>query len=246
MKKISLVALAAAGLAAPAFAADLPPGMFTRAPSVVAAAYDWSGFYLGANGGWSGDRKCWTNNGTSVDVGCGSGNGGVAGGQVGYRWQAYNWVFGLEAQGDWANLKSSSLSLVDPRVTNQSQVNAFGLFTGQAGYAWNNALLYLRGGAAVAADKYNGLGTATGIVFDRASEARWGGVAGAGIEFGFTPNWSAGVEYDHLFMGNANDTFISTGLGPNNRAAAGAVERTVNIRQNVDMVTARINYRWGY
>jgi outer membrane immunogenic protein len=246
MKKISLVAIATAGLAAPAYAADLSPGFFTKSPSMVAAAYDWSGFYIGANGGWSGDRTCWTNNATSVDVGCGSGNGGVAGGQIGYRWQASNWVFGLEAQGDWANLKRSNLSLVDARVTNQSQVNAFGLFTGQAGYAWNNALLYVRGGAAVAADKYNGLGTATGIVFDRASETRWGGTVGAGVEFGFAPNWSAGVEYDHLFMGNANDTFISTGMGPNNKVAAGAVERIVNIRQNVDMVTARINYRWGY
>jgi outer membrane immunogenic protein len=245
MKKISLVAIATAGLAAPVLAADLPRGLFANAPPMVAAAYDWSGFYIGANGGWSGDRTCWTNNATSVDVGCGSGNGGVAGGQIGYRWQASNWVFGLEAQGDWANLKSSNLSLVDARVTNQSQVNAFGLFTGQAGYAWNNALLYVRGGAAVAADKYNGLGTATGIVFDRASETRWGGTVGAGVEFGFAPNWSAGVEYDHLFMGSANDTFISTGMGSNNRVAAGAVERIVNIRQNVDMVTARINYRWG-
>jgi outer membrane immunogenic protein len=245
MRRIALVAIATVGLAAPALAADLSPDFFTKGPSMVAAAYDWSGLYLGANGGWSGDRKCWTNNGAAVDVGCGSGNGGVAGGQIGYRWQASNWVFGLEAQGDWANLKSSKLSLVDPLVTNQSQVNAFGLFTGQAGYAWNSALFYVRGGAAVAADKYDGMGTATGIVFDRASETRWGGAVGAGIDFGFTPNWSAGVGYDHLFMGSANNSFISTGLGPNNRAAAGALERNVNIRQNVDMVTARINYRWG-
>ena len=106
-------------------------------------------------------------------------------------------------------------------------------------------LLYLKGGAAVAGDKYNGLGTASGIVFDQAKETRWGGTVGAGVEYAFAPNWSVGVEYDHLFMGNANNTFISTGMGPNNNAAAGTADRIVNIRQDVDMVTARINYRFG-
>jgi outer membrane immunogenic protein len=250
MKRMSLVAMATVGFSVPTFAADIP---FARpfVPSVVAAAYDWSGFYIGANGGWSGDSKCWglTNNGAPIaptaNVGCSRGSGGVAGGQIGYRWQADAFVFGLEAQGDWANLKGSSPSLINGLVTNQSQVNAFGLFTGQAGYAWNNALLYVRGGAAVASDKYSGLGTATGIVFDQASEKLWGGAVGAGVEFGFSPNWSASVGYDHLFMGRASNTFISTGLGPNNMVPAGGLERIVNIRQDVDMVTAHINYRWG-
>jgi outer membrane immunogenic protein len=248
MKEISLVAIATVGFAVPVLAADLSARPFTKAPPMVAAVYDWGGFYVGANGGWSGDRKCWNLTNTRapvVDMGCNSGNGGVAGGQIGYRWQAANWVFGLEAQGDWASLKGSSISLVNPLVTNQSQLNAFGLFTGQVGYALYDALLYVKGGAAVAADRYNGLGTTTGIVFDRASETRWGATAGAGIEFGFAPSWSVALEYDHLFMGSANNTFISTGWGPNNKVAAGAVERIVNIRQDVDMVAARINYRWG-
>ena len=169
----------------------------------------------------------------------------MAGGQFGYRWQASNWVFGVEAQGDWANLKGSNISLGNPSVTNRSQVDGLGLFTAQAGYAFSNVLVYLKGGAAVAADKYNGLGTASGIAFDQAKETRWGGTVGAGVEFAFAPNWSAGVEYDHLFMGNANNTFVSTGMGPNNNVAAGVADRIVNIRQDVDMVTARISYRWG-
>lgn len=248
MKAISLVAIAAAGFAAPALAADFPAGPFTKAPPmVVAAIADWSGFYIGANGGWGWDRKCWglTSVAPTVSLGCNSGNGGVAGGQFGYRWQASNWVFGVEAQGDWANLKGSNISLGNPSVTNRSQVDGLGLFTAQAGYAFSNVLVYLKGGAAVAADKYNGLGTASGIAFDQAKETRWGGTVGAGVEFAFAPNWSAGVEYDHLFMGNANNTFVSTGMGANNNVAAGVADRIVNIRQDVDMVTARINYRWG-
>jgi outer membrane immunogenic protein len=249
MRTIALVAMAAAGFATPpALAADLPAGFFTKAPPMVAAIYNWSGVYVGANGGWSGASKCWglvNYAAATVGLGCSRGNGGVAGGQVGYRWQADAFVFGVEAQGDWAGLKSSNVSLANSLVTNQSQINALGLFTAQIGYALNNVLFYVKGGGAVAADKYTGLGTATGIAFDQASETRWGGTAGAGIEYGFFPNWSVAVEYDHLFMGNANNNFISTGLGPNNRVLAGGLDRVVNIHQDVDMVTARINYRWG-
>jgi outer membrane immunogenic protein len=56
----------------------------------------------------------------------------LAGGQAGYRWQTANWVFGIEAQGDWADLKGSTASLtaVIP-YTNRSKIDAIGLFTGQ-------------------------------------------------------------------------------------------------------------------
>jgi outer membrane immunogenic protein len=94
-------------------------------------------------------------------------------------------------------------------------------------------------------DKYLGTVTATGALFDSARETRWGGVVGTGLEFGFAPNWSVAVEYDHLFMGNRSITTISTGAIP--VIAAGGVFRTDSIRQDVDMVTARINYHfnWG-
>ena len=75
--------------------------------------------------------------------------GGVVGGQIGYRWQTGGWVFGLEAQGDWANLRGDNVSLLFPAFVNRSRLDAFGLFTGQVGYAWNNALFYVKGGAAV-------------------------------------------------------------------------------------------------
>src|SRR5277367_2400414 len=216
-------------------AADFPATYTKAPPPILAAVYEWGGFYVGANGGWGGDQKCWNLNNdlggpvANVNIGCNRGSGGVAGGQIGYRWQASAFVFGLEAQGDWTNLKGSSVSLRNPLMTNQSQINGLGLFTGHIGYAWNNVLFYLKGGAAVAADKYNGLGTATGIAFDQTTEKRWGGTVGAGVEFAFAPNWSVALEYDHLFMGNANDTFVSTGMGVNNPAAAGTADRIINI-----------------
>jgi outer membrane immunogenic protein len=236
-----------------ASAADLAPqGYYTKAPAVVVAAYDWSGFYIGANGGWGQERTCetLTNGALGVPVaparaGCSSGSGAVLGGQYGYRWQTGAFVFGAEAQGDWSNLKGANVSQVNPLVTNQTKIEGLGLFTGQVGYAWNNALFYAKGGAAVVADKYNGLSSATGIVVNQTSETRIGGVAGAGIEYGFTRNWSVALEYDHLFMGNDNKTFISTGMGAGNLVPAGGISRAMNIGQNADMVTARINYRFG-
>jgi outer membrane immunogenic protein len=60
---------------------------------------------------------------------------------------------------------------------------------------------------------------------------------GAGVEYGFAPNWSAGIEYDHLFMGDSNNSFSVA-----NPIVAGALNR---ISEDVDMVTFRVNYRFG-
>ena len=145
---------------------------------------------------------------TPNSEGCHDATGGMAGGQVGYRWQMASWVFGVEAQGDWANLKgsNSSLTAIIP-YTNQTKIDAIGLFTGQVGYAFSNVLLYVKGGAAVTDNKYNSFFTGTGVIFNSASETRWGGTVGAGIEFGFAPGWSVGLEYDHLFMGSRSVVF---------------------------------------
>src|SRR5260221_12149938 len=94
-----------------------------------------------------------------------------------------------------ADLKGSNVSLFIPAWTNNSKIEAFGLFTGQVGYAWNNVLWYVKGCAALTDDKDRGTVTATGALFDSASETRWGGVVGTGLEYGFAPNWSVAVEY---------------------------------------------------
>jgi outer membrane immunogenic protein len=241
MKKFLLgtVGLIALGVAAPAVAADLPARTYTKAPAIVAAVYDWSGFYIGANGGYGTSRKCWDYSGfttarlsPNIADSCHDATGGVAGGQIGYNWQSSSWVFGLEAQGDWANLRGSSPSILFAD-TNNSKIEAFGLFTGRVGYAWNNALLYVKGGAAVVSDKYSI--TVPAVTLSTASETRWGAAVGAGFEYGFTPNWSFAVEYDHAFLDRKDNTFTGPTVLP-----------TVdNIKQDFDIVTARINYRWG-
>jgi outer membrane immunogenic protein len=85
----------------------------------------------------------------------------------------------------------------------------------------------------VVSDKYTYYPTANGVTTGTASETRWGATVGAGFEYGFTPNWSFAVEYDHIFLGSKDITFTSP---------ATTVDR---IKQDADIVTARINYRWG-
>jgi outer membrane immunogenic protein len=245
MKKFLLgtVGLVALGVAAPASAADLAARPYTKAPPpMIAAAYDWSGFYIGANGGWGTSRNRWDilDSGFVLPEGSHDADGAVAGGQIGYRWQAASWVFGLEAQYDWSDMRGSRISnqfvLLPGDVTDRTRIRSFGLFTGQVGYAWNNALLYVKGGAAVTDNRFDHRFTGTNVIIDSSSETRWGAAAGVGVEYGFTPNWSVAVEYDHLFMGNRDINFVLPG---------GVLSTVVNVRQDVDLITARINYRFG-
>ncbi len=242
MKKFLLVTVglvALLGMAAPASAADLPVKALPP-PPVVTPIYNWTGFYIGGNGGWAQSRNCVDFIGvlgTDLSDGCRERSGGVAGGQLGYRWQANQLVFGLEAQGDWADLTSSRVSLINPLFSTQTKTDGLGLFTGQIGYAWNASLLYLKGGAAVTSNRFDILTTLGGNSLASASATRWGGAVGVGWEYGFTQNWTFGLEYDHLFMGNSNNSFSVT-----NPIVAGALNR---ISQDVDMVTLRVNYRFG-
>jgi outer membrane immunogenic protein len=242
MKKFLLATVALAALGTSASAADLAARPYTKAPPIVAAAYDWSGFYIGIDGGWgSAHRNPHTTvAGIDLDLGSDRGNGGLVGGQVGYRWQTGAWVFGVEAQGDWADITGSHnltvLGIAIPGVNVRSRLDALGLFTGQVGYAWNNALLYVKGGASVTDNQYN-LDVLGVNVLRSSDDTRWGGAVGAGLEYGFTPNWSAAIEYDHLFESNHN-----VGI---NTVAGGTFVGNANVRGDVDIVTGRINYRFG-
>ena len=243
MKKFLLgtVGFIALGMAAPASAADMAVKA-APAPVYVAPIYNWTGFYIGGNGGWGDSHSCVDFvgvAGTVVSEGCRSRDGGVIGGQVGYRWQASNWVFGVEAQGDWADLSNTRLSLINPAFSTRTKTDGIGLFTGQVGYAWNASLFYFKGGAAVTSNRFSILGTVSGTEFAAATATRWGGTAGVGWEYGFAPNWSAGIEYNHLWMGDANNSFSVP-----NPIVVGVFNN--RIRQDVDMVTLRVNYRFGW
>ena len=254
MKKALLVGVGIAAMGiAPSYAADLAARpVYTKAP-VVAPVYNWGGFYIGFNAGGGSSHICQNvTNSLGIPIpaapsaGCHDATGALVGGQIGYRRQVTNWVFGVEAQGDWANLKGSNTSLIGTfggfAFANQTKIDAIGLFTGQVGYVWNNVLWYLKGGAAVGHNKYNGIVLTTvgafpaGTAFDQATDTRWGGAVGTGFEIGFAPHWSVAVEYDHLFMGSGSASYFTP---------AGGFDRTHSIKEDVDMGTVRVNYTFG-
>jgi outer membrane immunogenic protein len=229
-------AIVSVSLISGASAADIPARapVYSKAPAIVQAAYDWSGFYIGINGGGATSRINWNADGFGNE-GSHTATGGTVGGQIGYRWQTMSsWVFGLEAQGNWADFKGSNASLQFPGQTNTTRIDSFGLFTGQIGYAWDRTLFYVKGGAAVTDNKYTANSTLPPLIgIDTARETRWGATVGAGIEYAFAPNWSVGFEYDHLFMGN-KDVSSATGF-----------LIVDHIKEDVDLFTARLNYRFG-
>jgi outer membrane immunogenic protein len=247
MKKILFTAATLAALSAPALAADLPSRAVAPAPApVMVYVYDWTGFYIGGNGGYGQNRACWGNINVGAVVlgseGCNTKSGGMVGGQVGYRWQFGGAVVGVEAEYDWANMRAtvpSQLAIFNPGVyggwTDNSKVNGVALFTGQIGYAWNAALLYVKGGAALV-NNNSWIANSAGSSVVSASSTKFGGTIGVGFEYGFTPNWSARIEYDYLMMGSANNFYS---------LPAGAAALTNTISQNINMVTVGVNYKFG-
>jgi outer membrane immunogenic protein len=246
MKKLLFVAagVMTLGISASASAADLAARPYTKAPP-MAAIYDWSGFYVGINGGGGSSHNCWdlvTTGalvvlGPTIPEGCHDSTGGTVGGQIGYRWQSAHWVFGVEGQGNWADFSGSNVTFIGGNPlgggsTDRTKIDAFGLFTGQIGYAWNNVLAYVKGGAAVVDYKYDNLLAPFPPL--SATETRWGGTVGAGLEIGFAPNWSVGFEYDHIFLDDRNVTI-----------AGGGLTFPLRIRSDVDLGTVRVNYRFG-
>src|ERR1700722_4667740 len=133
MKKLLVAAVGLLALASPALAAGMAT-VYTKAPPPPPVAiYNWTGFYIGVNGGGGWGRTDWdfspANTFANHDI-----SGGFGGGQIGYNWQAGAWVFGLEADGDWANI-SGSTSCPNRNFTCSSDVRDLASFRGRIGYA---------------------------------------------------------------------------------------------------------------
>ncbi len=117
------VATVASLLTTSAMAADLAPRVYTKAPPVIAADYDWTGFYIGGNIGYSWGRSnselALLDAGTIVsaantkfDM-----NGVIGGAQAGYNWQRDKWVFGLEVDIQGSGQKGSGNLLCPGNTT---------------------------------------------------------------------------------------------------------------------------------
>ena len=137
MKKILLASAALIALTGAASAADLAARPYTKAPVAMASVYNWTGFYLGLVGGGA-----WENSGSPRM------QGGFVGGTAGYNWQTGNIVFGLEADGAWADVSASATgATVVPgfgvvTTTATSKTDAMGTVRGRIGYAVDQILFY--------------------------------------------------------------------------------------------------------
>jgi outer membrane immunogenic protein len=187
-KFASLLAGTAVLLAAPAaFAADMPmaPAPYEAvapAPVVEQLGYNWTGFYIGAHGGYG-----FGNTGDSlIDS---ETDGFLVGGQVGYNMQFGNWVAGLEADASYTDLTNE-----DDNALFDADLNYLATVRGRIGYSFDRILLYGTGGVAFGELEYDN-GTDTG------SETSVGWAAGAGVEFGMTENVSLKGEYLYVDLG---------------------------------------------
>ena len=203
MKKVLLASACLFALAAPASAADLAARPYTKAPVAVASVYNWTGFYLGIVGGGA-----WENGSGDPKM-----KGGFVGGTAGYNWQTGNVVFGVEADGSWADVSASATgATVVPgfgvvTATASSKTDAMGTVRGRIGWAVNNVLFYGTGGYAWIDNKVS-VSALGATVSERKFHSGW--TVGAGVEAFIAPQWSIKGEY--LYRSLGGETYFA-GLG---------------------------------
>jgi outer membrane immunogenic protein len=164
----------------------------------------------------------------------------IGGGHGGCDYQTGNWVFGVQEMFDWTGLDNSKTLppiIAGPTVTLATKVPWLDTLTLRAGYLLESqTLVYVKGGAAWARDKYFDTNVAVITTFATGASTRTGWSLGLGFERYFAPNWSFFIEYDFTDLGRRNEnlTFSFGGVS------------TFAIRQELQMVLLGVNYRFGH
>ena len=229
MKRILIAGVFALAAGGQALAADLPmpAPVPPQAYVPVVPFYNWTGFYIGINGGGALGNSNWLDSvlGNSGNF---TTSGFLIGGTVGANYQVGSFVFGVEGDGDWSNLDGTTANASCAAVGCETRSNWLATVRGRAGWAWDRVLFYGTGGAAFA----NVQGGAGALPFSSSTQTGW--TAGAGVEYAFAPNWTAKVEY--LFVDLAN---APCGFGN-----CGSATTTVSLNENV--IRGGINFKFGW
>ena len=236
MRKLLLAAMAAAALASggATHAADLG---FPAAAPVLAPApvLTWTGFYVGVNGGGGWGQTAHDFTGVIGGLGAATGNfktnGGLAGGTVGYNYQAGAWVAGVEGDFNWANIKGTFTAAIPAVATGSLSTELKWLNTvrGRVGYTWGPSMIYLTGGAAYGNVTATAAGTIPAVAASGSTSetvTRLGWTAGAGYEHMFTPNLTGKVEYLYVDLGSETQILVD------------------NVKFNTNIVRGGLNWKF--
>jgi outer membrane immunogenic protein len=185
------VCLSTIAVAAPVLAADLSRPAFKAAPS-FAAPFNWTGFYVGINGGYGWGKSSWTNTATGATTGDFNISGALAGGTAGYNLQIGQLVVGAEGDIDASWIKGT-----DATGCCQTRNDWFGTARARLGFAMDRWMPFVTGGAAFGDVKMNALGAS-----QTATKVGW--TAGGGLEYAFSGAWSAKIEYLYADLGKAS------------------------------------------
>jgi outer membrane immunogenic protein len=203
-----LLAIMSAGAA---HAADMPYPAEAAPAMVAEEAFSWNGFYAGIHGGYAWGESALTDfedQGFAFDAPTYDIEGGLVGLTLGFNRQVNNFVFGIEAEGTWADIDGSGnigTEVEGETITScllnnddcTSEYKALGTVTGRAGVAFDRALVFVKGGAAFGLAEYTAGSEADGIT-DTFEDTRLGWTVGAGLEFAFASNVSAKIEYNYI------------------------------------------------
>ncbi len=198
MKKLLLAVVAAVTLGTGAKAADLGSPRMPIAAAVVAQAFPWSGFYLGAHVGYGFGNSRFVNGiafPTSV-------NGPLVGGQIGFSYQINQIVLGAEADLAFAAITGRASNV--PAISHRTSM--LGSLRVRGGFAVDRALFYVAGGMGFQGASTNqNPGPA-----ERYNRTGW--TVGAGIEYAMTPNWTVKAEYSYYNFGTRTlgPTYVGT------------------------------------
>ncbi|MCU4180963.1 porin family protein [Bosea sp. BH3] len=219
MKKYLLASVAALGIVAAgaAAAADLPSRKGPVVAPVYVPAFTWTGFYVGGNAGygWGNVNAGNVFNGRTVSIG--DMDGFVGGGQVGYNYQMGQFVLGLEADIQGADLSTGTNAFGDSVST-----DFYGTVRARVGVAFDRFMPYVTGGWA-----YGNVKTTIGGLGSTDKSHTGGYAIGAGLEYAFTNNIIGGVEYMYVDLGEKS--VLNTG---------------VKIGNDFSVVRARLSYKF--
>ncbi len=192
MKRVFLAGIALVALTGAAAAADLPPGPapYYKAPAYMPPSYNWSGLYLGVNGGGAFASSAWSSTGGFNPT------GGLVGGTIGYNYQIGHAVIGAESDIDWSGVNGTTTTVCAAGC--QTSNTWLSTVRARLGYAADRFLPYVTGGAAFGDIHASTPGFAGGST----TNAGW--TIGAGLEFAITGNWTAKAEYLYVDLGSFN------------------------------------------